>query len=63
MHTVMVLAGGFESMSGLPFFLPKMRTGYRLGHDRVGVDLGFFELSLQRRRGVGRASFGAAGGP
>ncbi|MCA9001762.1 MAG: thiolase family protein, partial [Planctomycetes bacterium] len=31
----MVLAGGFESMSGLPFFLPKMRMGYRLGHDRV----------------------------
>ncbi len=31
----MVLAGGFESMSGLPFFLPKMRTGYRLGHDKV----------------------------
>ncbi|MBL4771570.1 MAG: thiolase family protein [Planctomycetes bacterium] len=31
----MVVAGGFESMSGLPFFLPKMRTGYRLGHDRV----------------------------
>jgi acetyl-CoA C-acetyltransferase len=27
-----VVAGGVESMSGLPFFLPKMRTGYRLGH-------------------------------
>ncbi|MEL6430717.1 MAG: thiolase family protein, partial [Planctomycetota bacterium] len=26
------LAGGTESMSGLPFFLPKMRRGYRLGH-------------------------------
>jgi acetyl-CoA C-acetyltransferase len=26
------IAGGVESMSGLPFFLPKMRTGYRLGH-------------------------------
>ena len=30
-----VLAGGFESMSGLPFFLPKFRKGYRLGHDKV----------------------------
>jgi acetyl-CoA C-acetyltransferase len=30
-----VLAGGTESMSGLPYFLPKMRRGYRLGHDRV----------------------------
>ncbi len=26
------IAGGTESMSGLPFFLPKMRRGYRLGH-------------------------------
>ncbi len=30
-----VLAGGTESMSGLPFFLPKMRQGYRLGHAKV----------------------------
>ncbi|MBL8859609.1 MAG: acetyl-CoA C-acetyltransferase [Planctomycetes bacterium] len=30
-----VVAGGVESMSGLPFFLPKMRTGYRLGHAPV----------------------------
>ena len=27
-----VLVGGAESMSGLPFMLPKMRRGYRLGH-------------------------------
>ncbi len=27
-----VVAAGTESMSGLPFFLPKMRQGYRLGH-------------------------------
>jgi len=26
------VAGGVESMSGLPYFLPKMRRGYRLGH-------------------------------
>jgi acetyl-CoA C-acetyltransferase len=30
-----VVAGGTESMSGLPFFLPRMRTGYRLGHAPV----------------------------
>lgn len=30
-----VVAGGTESMSGLPFFLPKMRSGYRLGHAKV----------------------------
>ncbi len=29
------IAGGTESMSGLPFLLPKMRTGYRLGHAKV----------------------------
>jgi acetyl-CoA C-acetyltransferase len=27
-----VVAGGTESMSGLPFYLPRMRSGYRLGH-------------------------------
>jgi acetyl-CoA C-acetyltransferase len=26
------VAGGCESMSGLPYLLPKMRQGYRLGH-------------------------------
>ncbi|MCL4144996.1 UNVERIFIED_CONTAM: hypothetical protein GTU68_024753 [Idotea baltica] len=34
-RTEVVLAGGTESMSGLPHFLPKFRNGYRLGHDRV----------------------------
>ena len=29
------VAGGTESMSGLPYFLPKMRTGYRMGHAPV----------------------------
>ena len=35
-----VLAGGTESMSGLPFFLPKMRKGYRLGHAPLVDGLG-----------------------
>ena len=30
-----VVAGGTESMSGLPYFLPRMRAGYRLGHAKV----------------------------
>lgn len=30
-----VLAAGTESMSGLPFLLPKLRQGYRLGHAPV----------------------------
>jgi acetyl-CoA C-acetyltransferase len=30
-----VLAGGVESMSGLPYFLPRLRQGYRLGHAPV----------------------------
>jgi acetyl-CoA C-acetyltransferase len=30
-----VVAGGTESMTNLPFLLTKMRTGYRLGTDRV----------------------------
>jgi len=29
------VAGGTETMSGLPYFLPKMRRGYRLGHAKV----------------------------
>ncbi len=29
------VAGGVESMSGLPFFLPNLRKGYRLGHAPV----------------------------
>ena len=31
----LVVVGGVESMSGLPFLLPGMRRGYRLGHAQV----------------------------
>jgi acetyl-CoA C-acetyltransferase len=34
-RTDVAIAGGTESMSGLPFFLPKLRQGYRLGHAKV----------------------------
>jgi acetyl-CoA C-acetyltransferase len=30
-----IVAGGTESMSGVPFMLPQMRKGYRLGHTRA----------------------------
>ena len=30
-----VLAGGTESMSNTPYFLPRARTGYRLGHGEI----------------------------
>lgn len=30
-----VLAGGTESMSNTPYFLPRARTGYRLGHAEI----------------------------
>lgn len=30
-----VLAGGFESMSNIPYYLPKARSGYGLGHQEV----------------------------
>jgi acetyl-CoA C-acetyltransferase len=31
-EATIAVAGGTESMSNMPFLLPKMRTGYRLGH-------------------------------
>ncbi len=30
-----ILAGGMESMSNAPYFLPKARSGYRLGHGEL----------------------------
>jgi acetyl-CoA C-acetyltransferase len=31
----MVVAGGMESMSNVPYYLPKARFGYRLGHGEI----------------------------
>lgn len=33
--TDVVVAGGMESMSNVPYYLAKARTGYRMGHDQV----------------------------
>ncbi len=30
-----MIAGGMESMSNIPYYLPGARTGYRLGHNQV----------------------------
>ncbi len=30
-----IVAGGMESMSNAPYLLPKARSGYRLGHDKI----------------------------
>jgi acetyl-CoA C-acetyltransferase len=47
-----VVAGGTESMSGLPFFLPRMRQGYRLGHAAVvdGMYQDGFDCPLAQMR-------------
>jgi len=37
-----VVAGGMESMTNAPYFLPKHRGGARIGHDRI-VDHMFFD--------------------
>ena len=34
-HTDLMAVGGMESMSNVPYLLPKMRSGARLGHDEV----------------------------
>ena len=34
-HRRVMAAGGFESMSNTPYYLPKARTGLRLGHGSV----------------------------
>lgn len=31
----LVVAGGMESMTGAPYLLPRARSGYRMGHDRI----------------------------
>jgi acetyl-CoA C-acetyltransferase len=63
-----VVAGGTESMSRIPFLLPEMRTGYRLGHGTaldgnyrdgfdcplVGAPMGSTAETLAERYEIGR---------
>ncbi len=67
-RTEVAIAGGTESMSGLPFLLPRMRAGYRLGHAPVvdamyqdgflcplsGLLMGETAEKLARERSIGR---------
>lgn len=34
-HRGVMVAGGFESMSNVPYYLPQARTGLRLGNGTV----------------------------
>src|SRR5690606_14889401 len=34
-HQDIIIAGGTESMSNVPYYLDKARTGYRLGHQQA----------------------------
>lgn len=34
-HADVIVAGGMESMSNIPYYLPKARSGYRLGHGQL----------------------------
>jgi len=62
-----VVAGGFESMSQVPYVLPKARFGYRLGHAPLvdaltnaltcpinGVHMGVYASRAALERGIGR---------
>jgi acetyl-CoA C-acetyltransferase len=61
------VAGGFESMSQVPYTLPRARFGYRLGHGQVvdaltdaltcpisGVHMGIYASRAALTRGIGR---------
>ncbi|MBN1135787.1 MAG: thiolase family protein [Anaerolineae bacterium] len=63
-----VVAGGFESMSQVPYTLPRARFGYRLGHAQVvdsltnaltcpitGVHMGIYASRAALARGIDRA--------
>ncbi|MEJ2211867.1 MAG: thiolase family protein, partial [Anaerolineae bacterium] len=62
-----IVAGGFESMSQVPYTLPGARFGYRLGHGHVvdaltaaltcpitGVHMGVYASRAALARGIGR---------
>jgi acetyl-CoA C-acetyltransferase len=64
-----VVAGGFESMSQVPYTLPQARFGYRLGHAHVvdaltnaltcpitGVHMGVYASRAALARGIDRAA-------
>ncbi|KAF0852595.1 mitochondrial acetyl-CoA acetyltransferase [Andalucia godoyi] len=67
-HSRCIVAGGMESMSNIPYYLPKARNGLRYGHGEVldgilrdglldayqGVAMGFFADATARKYGITR---------
>lgn len=62
-----VVAGGMESMSQVPYILPQARWGYRLGHGQIvdaltnaltcpisGVQMGVFASQVAKQYGISR---------
>jgi len=62
-----IVAGGMESMSQIPYILPQARWGYRLGHGQLvdaltnaltcpisGVHMGVFASQVAKEYGIGR---------
>jgi acetyl-CoA C-acetyltransferase len=62
-----IVAGGMESMSQVPYTLPRARWGYRLGHGQIvdalinaltcpvsGVHMGVFASQVAKEYGIGR---------
>ncbi|MFZ9981609.1 MAG: acetyl-CoA C-acyltransferase [Cyclobacteriaceae bacterium] len=44
-HSEIILAGGMENMSSIPYYLPKARYGYRYGHGQILDGLTFDALT------------------
>ncbi|HYR26430.1 MAG TPA: acetyl-CoA C-acyltransferase [Aquabacterium sp.] len=53
-----VVAGGMESMTNAPYLLPKARSGYRIGHDRVLDHMMFDGLEDAYEPGRAMGTFG-----
>lgn len=52
-----IVAGGMESMSNAPYFLPKARTGYRMGHGQL-IDLMIYDGLTCSFTGVHMGTYG-----
>jgi acetyl-CoA C-acetyltransferase len=53
-----VVAGGMESMTNAPYLLPKARSGYRIGHERVLDHMMFDGLEDAYEPGRAMGTFG-----
>ena len=55
-----VVTGGMESMSNAPYLLPKARSGYRVGHDRIFDHMALDGLEDAYDKGRVMGEFGEA---